>query len=106
MHRADAWDFPKYPGRTVVLRPDADLIAALGSFIVSNTVFLQEENCWLGTWVHPETGKIYLDVTTSCKSLEAGLRQVARINSVSKRQIIAMYNSSLGKTLYLRDNEN
>ncbi len=101
LHRADAWGFPKYPDRTVILPPDADLIAALESFVVTNTVFLQEANCWLGTWVHPETGKIYLDVTTSCKGLEAALRQVTRINSVSKRQIIAIYNSSLDKTLYL-----
>ncbi len=101
LRQADAWGFPKYPDRTVILPPDADLIAALGSFIVTNTVFSQETNCWLGTWVHPETGKIYLDVTTSCKGLEATLRQVAQINTVSKRQIIAIYNSSLDKTVYL-----
>ena len=99
MCQADAWGFPKYPDHTVILPPDADLIAALESFIV--TVSVQETNCWLGTWVRPETGYIYLDVTTSCEGLKATLLQVARINSVSKRQIIALHNSSLNKTVYL-----
>ncbi len=101
LRQADAWGFPKYPDRTVILPPDADLIAALGSFIVTNTVFLQETNCWLGTWVHPDKGDIYLNVTTSCKELGEALHTVARINAASKRNIIAVYNSSLDETVYL-----
>ena len=101
LHQADAWGFPKYPDRTVILPPDADLIEALGSFIVANAVHLQEANCWLGTWVQPRTGDIYLDITTSCKDLHETLRVTARINATSKRRIIAVYNSSLDKTVYL-----
>jgi len=101
LRRADAWGFPRHPDRTVILRPDADVTAALEAFIVTNTVFLQEHNCWLGTWVRPATGDVYLDVTTSCKGLDEALRVVSRINATSKRQIIALYNSSLDKTVYL-----
>ncbi len=45
LRQADAWGFPKYPDRTVILRPDADVTAALEAFIATNTVFLQEHNC-------------------------------------------------------------
>lgn len=101
LRQADAWGFPKYPDRTVILRPDADLTAVLEAFIVTNTVFLQEHSCWLGTWVRPATGDVYLDVTTSCKDLNEALRVVSRINVASKRQIIALHNSRLDKTVYL-----
>ena len=97
----DAWGFPKYPDRTVILPPDADLGGALEAFIRSNTAFLVEANCWLGTWVNPKTKNVYLDVTTSCNGLDEALRMVALINAASRRQIIAVYNSSRGETVYL-----
>ena len=97
----DAWGFPKYPDRTIILPPDADLSGALEAFIRSNAAFLAEANCWLGTWVNPETRNNYLDVTTSCSGLDEALRMVALINAASRRQIIAVYNSSRGETVYL-----
>ena len=45
----DAWGFPKYPDRTIILPPDADLVTALATFIRSNALLLNEKNCWLGT---------------------------------------------------------
>ena len=97
----DAWGFPKYPDRTITLPPDADLVTALAAFIRSNALFLDEKNCWLGTWVNPETKNVYLDITTSCTDLDEALRVTARINAASRRKIIAVDNSSMGEIVYL-----
>ena len=97
----DAWGFPKYPDKTVVLPPDADLIGALEAFIRTNATFLRETNCWLGTWVRPETRHVYLDVTTSCSDLDKALLVAARINARSRRKMIAVYNSAREETAYL-----
>lgn len=97
----DAWGFPKYPDRTVIVPPDADLAAALAAFTSANAVFLDEPNCWLGTWVHPGTGEVYLDVTTSRRALGEVLEVTAQINARSERKIIAVYNSALDETVYL-----
>lgn len=77
------------------------MLASLETFTKANAPFLKETNCWLGTWVHPGTGYVYLDVTTSCTDLHETLRAVARINAASKRKIIAVYNSSRDETVYL-----
>lgn len=97
----DAWGFPKYPDRTMILPPNTDLLASLETFIEANAPFLSEANCWLGTWINPSTGERYLDVTTSCGELDEAFRLTAQINAVSRRKIIAVYNSSLDKTVYL-----
>ena len=97
----NAWGFPKYPDRTVILPPVIDFGLALEAFIRANTAQLEEPDCWLGTWQHPRTGDIYLDVTTSCAQLSEALELTARSNAVSKRKIIAVYNSQLDKTVYL-----
>ncbi len=96
----DAWGFPKHPDQTVILPPDADLKAALAAFVTANAALLDEPNCWLGTWVRPKTNEVYLDVTTSCRTLNEALEVTARINARSKRKIIAVYNSALDKTVY------
>ncbi len=51
--------------------------------------------------MRPATSDVYLDVTTNCRGLSEALSVVSRINAASKRQIIALYNSSLDKTVYL-----
>ena len=70
-------------------------------FIRSSAAFLAETNGWLGTWVNPETENVYLDITTSCDDLDETLRVTARINSASRRKIIAVYTSSRDETVYL-----
>lgn len=97
----DAWGFPRHPDETAILPPDADLKAALAAFVTANAALLDEPNCWLGTWVNPETNAIYLDVTTSCQTLGEVLEVTAEINARSRRKIIAVYNSALDETIYL-----
>ena len=97
----DAWGFPKYPDRTVIVPPDADLVGALEAFIRSNASLLGKANCWLGTWVHLETKHVYLDITTSWDDLDKALRVADRTNAASRRKIIAVCNSALDKTVYL-----
>jgi hypothetical protein len=99
----DAWGFPKYPGRTVILPPEADLVEALKAFITDNESALREADSWLGTWINPHTGQYYLDITTSRQDL-AEARATARAISLREgRKIVALYNSKLDQTVYLWD---
>jgi hypothetical protein len=98
---ADVWEFPKYPSRTVILPPDADLVEELKKFISTNETYLREPDCWLGTWINPQTGYFYLDVTTSCQDLNEAKRIVLEISNREGRRIVALYNSKRRETVYL-----
>ena len=97
----DAWQFPKYPARTVILPPEADLVEGLKNFISANEAFLREADCWLGTWIHPQTGCFYLDITTSCKDLDEARRIALEISARAGRKIVALYNSKRKEIIYL-----
>lgn len=97
----DAWGFPKYPGKTVILPAEADLIQALASFITTNGVFLSEADAWLGTWINPNTQHCYLDITTSRTSLEEARWVATEIGAQQGRRIVALYNSLHDQTAYL-----
>lgn len=97
----DAWRFPKYPSKTVILPPDKNLLSELKKFIEANEAFLREPDCWLGTWINPHTKHYYLDITTSCKELEHAKRTAIGISKKEGRKIVAIYNSKLEQTVYL-----
>jgi hypothetical protein len=97
----DTWQFPKYPSKTVILPPEADLVEALKSFISTNEGFLREPNCWLGTWINPQTRCFYLDITTSCKDLDEARRLALEISAREGRKIVAIYNSVRKEIVYL-----
>lgn len=99
----DAWGFPKYPGQTVILPPEANLVSALKAFIAENEVYLRETDCWLGTWINPETGECYLDITTSCPDLDEARRMAREISQYEGRKIVALYNSKREQSVYLWD---
>lgn len=97
----DAWQFPKYPGRTRILLADVDLVNELKSFISANEIFLREPGCWLGTWINPQTRCFYLDITTSCTDLETAKKMALEISEREGRRIVAIYNSMRRETVYL-----
>lgn len=97
----DEWQFPKYPGRTVILPPDADLLKGLRRFITENESLLCEADCQIGLWVHPHTGQVYLDITTSCADLEEARRVALDVSTRDGRKIVALYNAVRGETVYL-----
>jgi hypothetical protein len=97
----DAWQFPKYPSKTIILPAETDLVEALKSFIFTNEIFLREPDCWLGTWIHPTTRCFYLDITTSCKDLDEARRLALKISAHEGRRIVAIYNSMRKETVYL-----
>src|SRR5512144_1109147 len=88
----NAWQFPKYPSRTRILPSEADLVVELKEFILANETFLREPDCWLGTWIHPETHCFYLDITTSCNELERAKQMALEISEREGRKIVAIYN--------------
>lgn len=98
---ADAWEFPKYPAKTAILPPDADLVEGLKAFISANEMFLREPDCWLGTWINPQTGCFYLDITTSCPDLEEAKRMAFAASQRDGRRIVAIYNSKHRQTVFV-----
>ena len=101
LETVNAWGFPLYPDETVVLGGETDVYVELVEFVAENSEFLRQPGAWLGTWCHPKTGYIYLDITTSLPKLGDALKAARAINSRSTRKIEAIYNSSLGETLFL-----
>ena len=97
----DTWSFPKYPGRTAILPPDVDLVAELKAFIAANEPFLTEPDCWLGTWINPQTNHFYLDVATACADLDEARRTALEVSARAGRKIVALYNSKRKETVYL-----
>lgn len=97
----DAWEFPKYPDRTVILPSNADLAEELKKFIAVNESFLRETGCWLGTWINPQTGCFYLDITIRCEDLDEAKRLALEFSECVGRRIVALYNSRRRETVYL-----
>jgi hypothetical protein len=103
--RSDTWGFPKHPGRTAILAPEIDVVAAIKVFIAANAQVLAAPDAWLGTWVHPQTGCYYLDITTSRNHLDEA-RAAAWENSLREgRQIVALYNTWRQEIVYLTPTE-
>ena len=99
----DSWSFPKYPQRTIILPPEADLVKGIEEFVSENEAYLKETDCWLGTWINPRTGCYYLDIATSCDDLERACG-IARETSLREgRKIVALYNSKRAQIHYLWD---
>src|SRR6516162_2605325 len=59
----DGWGLPKYPEKTAILPPEANIAEELIRFIQVNTKYLQESDVWLGTWINPNTKCCHLDIT-------------------------------------------
>lgn len=97
----DAWQFPKYPGKTVILPPEIDQPVELIKFISLNVVLLMEPDCWLGPWINPQTRHFYFDITTSCDGSEEARRAALDISARQGRKIVAVYNSKLNEIVYL-----
>jgi len=97
----DIWAFPKYPGRTAIIPSNIDLVAALRDFISRNEQYLRVSDCWLGTWIHPQTGDYYLDVTTSCEGFDTAMKMALEVSQREGRKIVAIYNSKRRETVYL-----
>jgi hypothetical protein len=97
----DVWTFPKYPSKTAILPQNIDLVEALRDFISVNEQFLREFDCWLGTWIHPQTHEFYLDITTSCADLDTARQMALETSEREGRKIVAIYNSRRKETIYL-----
>jgi len=97
----DDWKFPKYPGKTAILSPKVDLVEELKNFILANEPFLREPDCWLGTWIHPQTQHFYIDIATSHSNLEEARKMALEIGAGEGRKVVAIYNSERDETVYL-----
>lgn len=97
----DAWEFPKYPDRTVILPGEVDLAEELKKFIAANESRLRESGCWLGTWINPQTNCFYLDITIRCEDLDEAKRLALEFSERAGRRIVALYNSWRRETVYL-----
>jgi hypothetical protein len=99
----DAWSFPKYPGKTVILPPNVDLAEEIKKFIIAHESYLKEADCWLGTWINPQTKHYYLDLITSRRELEEARKVAIETSLREGRKIVALYNSGRDQIVYLWD---
>ncbi|GLV58906.1 hypothetical protein KDH_57340 [Dictyobacter sp. S3.2.2.5] len=97
----EAWAIPKYPDQTVILPPNADLQAAVRSFVVQNELYLRMSDYWLGTWIEPETHNCYLDITSLCFCLDDAVQQARALSSSAQRKIVALYDFKRGQAIYI-----
>jgi hypothetical protein len=101
----DVWSFPKYPARTAILSSTVDLILELREFIIRNEVFLNETDCWLGTWINPRTKEYYLDISTGIADLNEARAMAIKVSLKEGRKIVALFNSKRNETVYLWEGE-
>lgn len=99
----DVWSFPKYPARTAILPHTVDLAHELREFIQRNETVLDEEDCWLGTWIHPGSGDYYLDVATGIGDLAEARRAAMQVGAAEGRRIVALFNAKRNETVFLRE---
>ncbi len=97
----EAWGLPKYPDKTVILPPGADLPQQITAFISMNEAYLREPDCWLGTWINPSTGNCYLDITAIYSCLEDARREAIFLSQNAQRKIVALYDFKREETVYL-----
>lgn len=97
----DIWSFPKYPSRTAILPPTVHLTTELRQFIVENEVFLNEPDCWLGTWVNPRSGEYYLDIAMGIAGENEARETAMKISVEDGRKIVAIFNAKRNETIYL-----
>jgi hypothetical protein len=97
----DAWGLPKYPGKTAILLPEANIAEELIRFIQVNSMYLQEPDVWLGTWINPYTRCCHLDITTIYPTLEEAKREAFLRSMQESRSIVAVYNFKQNQTVYL-----
>src|SRR5215471_14716641 len=74
----DAWCVPRYPEKTLILPPEANLLAELRAFVQQNHAPLQETDAWLGTWINPFTRCCHLDVIELYPDLDAARREALK----------------------------
>ena len=97
----DAWGLPKYPGKTAILPPEANIAEELIRFIQENNMHLQEPDVWLGTWINPNTNCCHLDMTTIYPTLEEAKKEAFLRSMQESRTIVAIYNFKQNQTGYL-----
>ena len=97
----DAWGFPKYTSKTMIVAPEMDLNQAIRSFLTTHAHAFDEPNTWFGTWINPQTQHCYLDITTSHPDLGEAQCMAQRISQREGRKIVALYNTLRNQTVYL-----
>ncbi|WP_216323777.1 hypothetical protein [Deinococcus aestuarii] len=101
------WLYPRHPGQTVILAASADWAAHLRSFMEAHRPLLEQEPPeWLafGAWIHPG-GDLYLDIVTGRFDEEEVRREALRAGEREGRRVVALFQSSSGRTMPLAEKE-
>lgn len=93
----DAWGLPKYPERTLILPPNANIAEGLHQFIEANYSDLYAP----GTWINPLTQCCHLDITEIFPSLAEARCEALKRAMPGCRSIVALYNFKHDQTVYL-----
>lgn len=99
----EAWGLPKYPDKTMILPPEANLAREIAAFIQLHEACLKEADCWLGTWIDPSTNNCYLDITAIYPCLEEARHAADLLSQRASRRIVALYDFKHEQAVYLLD---
>lgn len=97
----NVWVYPKYPDLTVIKSLNSDLSKLLEGFIRHNEDKLLEDKCYLGVWENPKTSDYYIDIITFESELVTAINKAKECGKKRGRNIVAIYNDFLRKTVYL-----
>jgi hypothetical protein len=100
----DCWVFPKYPQKTCILLPTANLVFEISKFISQNEDLFKDADWWLGTWFNPNNKQYHIDIVTIESTLEEACKMALEICNKCENKIIALYNPGLGESYYLYNN--
>ena len=77
------------------------MVDELKKFIRANEPLLREPDCWLGTWINPQTHCFYLDIATSVSDLDEAKKIALETGIREGRKIVALHNSERNEIVYL-----
>jgi hypothetical protein len=94
------WYFPKYPGLTRIVGQD-EILHVLTDFLDKNSILYLEDDVVFGTWLNPDSGKVYLDINTFEADRATALRQAKAFSLRDGRNIVSMYNPASKETVFI-----
>lgn len=97
----EAWGLPKYPDKTMIFPVGEYMAQEIKKFIAINKTCLQEPDCWLGTWINPQTYKCYLDITRIYFCLDEARKEAIAQSHKARRKVVALYDFKQGQPVYL-----
>jgi len=92
------WIFPKYPDKTEIVEQNT-LGEVLPNFIRKNLAYLIEGKTYLGLWLNPKGGKVYMDINTILPTKDEAIAYCRSSAEKGQRQVVAIHDLKTGENV-------